>query len=252
MTKGIQTSALGMLPKTVKLEVIANNLANINTTGYKKSDVFIRELIKADLSLKSKGDGLQETNVLQEDKIDYSQGNILETKNPLDVAISGNGFFVIETPDGFKYTRNGNFTLSAEGSIVTSDGYRVMGDKGAIYLPNVALTQEKQINISAKGEVMVGKKYIDKLQLVDFNDENGDRNLKYAGNNLLVTDENFDINKMSVVNSNIKQGFLEQSNVNPLEEMIKMIELNTAMQMDQKSIRYQDLTLQQANEIGKL
>jgi flagellar basal-body rod protein FlgF len=252
MTKGIQTSALGMLPKTVKLDVIANNLANINTTGYKKSDVFVQELIKADLSLKSKGDGIDEKNIQQQQYIDYTQGVLLETKNPLDVAISGDGFFVVETPEGMKYTRNGNFTLSNEGSIVTSEGYRVMGEKGPIYLPNPALIQEKQINISSKGEVMAGKRYIDKLQLVDFSDENNKRELSYSGKNLMVTNENYDINKLSVANSTIKQGFLEGSNVNPLEEMVKMIELNTSMQMDQKSIRYQDMTLQQSNEIGKL
>jgi flagellar basal-body rod protein FlgF len=188
--------------------------------------------------------------IKQSQQIDFSQGSLQETKNTLDVAISGKGFFTVETPQGIKYTRNGNFTLASDGSLVTAQGDKVMGEKGVIYFPNPAKTQSAQVNISQKGEISIGSLPIDKLLIVDVPANSSSQDMKYAGDNLLTAGN---ISQVPI-NSNyeIKQGFLEDSNVNALEEMVKMIELNTSMQMDQKAIRYQDMTMQQVNDIGRI
>jgi flagellar basal-body rod protein FlgG len=250
MIKGLHTSALGMAPKSLKLDVIANNLANINSTGFKKSNVFVRELIKADIAVREGNTKPIDEMIKQSQQIDFSQGTLLETKNPLDVAISGKGFFVIETPQGTRYTRNGNFTLASDGSLVTAQGFKVLGEKGTIYFPNPAKTQSKQINISQKGEISIGTLPIDKLQIVDIPVDSISQDVKYAGENLFSAQN---VTPMSINSKyEINQGFLEESNVNALEEMVKMIELNSNMQMDQKAIRYQDMTLQQTNDIGRI
>jgi flagellar basal-body rod protein FlgF len=250
MIKGLQTSALGMAPKTMKLDVIANNLANVNTTGFKKSNVFVRELIKADIAVREGTTKPIDSMINQTQKIDFSQGILQETKNPLDAAISGSGFFTIETPQGVRYTRNGNFNLSSDGSLVTAQGYKVLGEKGPIYLPNAAKSQSKQFNISKKGEISIGTQPLDKLLIVDVPAESLTQDVKYSGENLFMAKN---ASQMPINSSyEINQGFLEESNVNALDEMVKMIELNTSIQMDQKSIRYQDMTLQQTNDIGRL
>lgn len=253
MVKGLHTIALGMLPKTLKIDIIANNIANVNTTGFKKSNLFVRELIKADLVGKEKELNDKTYKVPQTFNIDFSQGRIDETKNPLDLAIEGNGFFVVEKDNGLRYTRNGHFNLSEDGALVTSDGYKVMGQGGEIYIPEPQKIDQSQITITKKGEIYIGKKLIDKLQIINFpQEENGVNKLKYEGNNLFVAPDNYSHEISDEREYVIHQGFLESSNVNALEEMVQMMELNSALQIDQKVIRYQDSSLQQANEIGRI
>jgi flagellar basal-body rod protein FlgF len=253
MVKGLHTTALGMLPKTLKIDVIANNLANVNTTGFKKSNLFVRELIKADLVGNQSNLSDPFNKIPQTADIDFSQGKLEQTKNPLDLAINGEGFFAVETDNGVKYTRNGNFTLSADGAIVTTDGYKVLGEGGELYIPDPQKIQADQLTVAKNGEIYIGKKLIDKLQVVNFpKDENGKSKLQYAGNNLYSAPNDYSNETSDVRNYEIQQGFLEGSNVNALEEMVNMMQLSSAIQIDQKVIRYQDNSLQQANEVGKV
>ncbi len=253
MVKGLHTAALGMLPKTMKIDVIANNLANVNTTGYKKSNLFVRELIKADLVGKKNSLNDPAPAIPQTFDIDFSQGKLDETKNPLDLAINGDGFFAVETDNGTKYTRNGHFTISEDGKLVTNDGYSVLGQGGEIFIPDPQKVQQSQLVVSRKGEIYIGRKLIDKLQIEAFpQDENGKSKLQYAGNNLYSAPNNYSNESADLKNYEIHQGFLEGSNVNALEEMVQMMALNSAIQIDQKVIRYQDNSLQQANEVGRV
>jgi flagellar basal-body rod protein FlgG len=253
MVKGLHTAALGMLPKTVKMDVIANNIANVNTTGYKKSSLFQRELIEASLVGKDKELSDPIYKIPQTFDIDFSQGRIEETNKTLDLAIEGEGFFVIDTDKGLKYTRNGNFTLSNEGALVTSEGHKVLGEGGEIYIPDLHKAQINQLTITQEGNILLGRDKIDKLQVVVFpEDETGHNVLKYEGHNLYTAPDEYAYESVDASGYRIHQGFLETSNVNVLMEMVEMIQLNIAMQIDQKVIKTQDSSLQQANDVGKL
>jgi len=179
---------------------------------------------------------------------DYSQGNLNQTGNPFDVAISGRGFFVVETPNGIRYTRNGNFTLATDGTIVTSQGYPVMGDGGRIRLPEYEKLQKDDVLITTEGEIIVNKNVVSKLQIVDFpqpyhlQKEKGVLFVNTSGINPIEVDEG----------TLLRQGFLEESNVNAIEEMVKLIELSRDYESGQKAINYQDSSLERANEVGRV
>ena len=110
MYHGVQEAMRGCLVQQTRLETVANNLANATTTGFKKDSLYFDEMLRA------------------KTKTNLTQGNMRQTGNPLDLAISGDGFFKVETPYGIRYTRNGKFLVNAEGVLVTSEGDPVMGD----------------------------------------------------------------------------------------------------------------------------
>ena len=140
MLKGLYLSKAGMLPQKQQLEVAANNLANINTIGYKKEDIFFRHLVNA-VNASDPAQG--------EQKIDFSEGALRHTGNPLDAAIVGDGFFVVQTDQGEAYTRNGSFSLDGEGRLVTQSGDPVLSDSGELQI------QGKSVKINEKGELLV-------------------------------------------------------------------------------------------------
>jgi len=123
MIKGIFTSAAGMLPRITQLEVLSNNLANLNTTGYKGDVIHFRRLLDARLLFEQGPNAVPVEEVLT----DFEQGSLEATHNPLDFALQGDGFFVVKTESGLRYTRNGHFELSGEGFLVTEDGHAVQG-----------------------------------------------------------------------------------------------------------------------------
>ncbi len=150
MVRGIYTAASGMMTQRHRLDVIANNLANIDLTGFKK-DLSIQRAFPELLIRRLNDDGLYkfpkgylETAPVvgklgvgvEENEIytSFAQGPIKITGNPLDLALTDVGFFVVQTPEGERYTRNGSFTLGREGILVTKDGYPVIGEKGYVYL----------------------------------------------------------------------------------------------------------------------
>src|SRR5579872_644462 len=152
-----------------ELDVVANNIANINTTGYKADGSMFEEF----LSSSARGAGTASRVSFVQDRgtwRDMSAGPIEHTGNPLDVAVSGKGFLVVQTPRGERYTRNGLFQINADGELVTSDGYQVLGDGGPIKLQRT----DRQVQISADGTISVreGSSKVDsqrgKLRLVSF------------------------------------------------------------------------------------
>ncbi|HCV43046.1 MAG TPA: hypothetical protein DGH68_06145, partial [Bacteroidetes bacterium] len=215
MIKSIHTSGAGMEPMMTRLEVIANNLANMNTTGYKRDEVFM-QLVKDAALLQAQGKG--DLSEVQVERItDFSDGSLNPTNNPLDVAVQGRGFFVVDTPQGLRYTRNGNFTLTSSGTLVTAQGDPVMGVNGRIQLPDLQNLKRGQIVISESGEIDVDNRSIARLRVVDFGAGTG---LTKQTSSLFVAPAGVlpsDIREDSV---QIRQGFLEGSNVEGLEEMI--------------------------------
>ena len=134
MLKGLNISQAGMIPRQRQLEINANNLANITTVGYKKDNVFFRHLVE---SMDASPDESEKSAVKNgEVQTDFTAGSLQKTGNPLDLAIVGDGFFVVNTPDGEVYTRNGNFTMDSDGRILTADGFSVMGSGGEMQVKN--------------------------------------------------------------------------------------------------------------------
>lgn len=235
MIKGIYDAARSLQEKMRNLEVVANNLANINTTGYKRQVPFSEVISKA---------GQATLNQYT----DYRQGETVQTSDPLNMAITGNGFFVLQTENGLKVTRNGSFKISQNGFLVNQDGYKVMGRNGAINISDFMLDKESGIQISKSGELRVGKNDVDSLMIVRLTDpqaalRDGGSNFDAGGSSYQVADDSQYV---------VQQGYLEESNVNPIQEMQQMIQLNSDFNSAHKMINYLDRSLNEANQIGKV
>ncbi len=235
MIKGIYTAARGLNSRMKNLEIVANNLANLNTTGFKRELPFseiMNQYGKIDIKKAT----------------DFQQGNLTETSNPLDFAISGNGFFVIQTETGTELTRDGKFNISIDGYLVTQQGNKVLGKNGPISVNNLSLDNNKKLTVSSDGEIKYGDDVIDTLLVANLN--NPEQSVRSTGVNFKTGDDGF---KIASPNSFIiKQGFQEESNINPIMEMQAMIQLNTEYDSAHKMINYLDRSLGQANQIGKV
>jgi len=233
MIKGLYHAAAGMLPRMNQQETVGNNLANVNTTGFKADHRFFQTELNNTIIQSGQYGEIQE---FSEDEVslvtDFSQGSLSETRNPLDIAINGDGFFVLETGDINSFTRNGNFMVNAEGELVNSRDYKVLGENGPITIVG------REVVISADGSVVVDGVLIDKIKIVDFEEP---YDLRRNGFGYFIPTVNFE--EIDSENMTIKQGFLENSNVDPIAEMVRMIELNRNYESCQKAIHAQDTSL---------
>ncbi|MFW6409458.1 MAG: flagellar basal-body rod protein FlgF [Halanaerobiales bacterium] len=251
MIKGLYTSAASMLTNKRQLDVVSNNLANADTTGYKKDETIQEAFPEMLLSRMSGGEkeatiGELGTGVnIDETYTSHRQGNLQRTGNELDLAIEGEGYFVVDTPMGESYTRNGNFTLNNEGQIVTQQGYPVLGEDGE----PLQTINERDIHVDGNGQIHLGDLEGGSLQVVDFEDSS---DLEKVGDNLYQPVED-DIESEEAEDYSVAQGHLEQSNVNIVREMVNMIEANRHYQTNQKVIQKADSTLDQAvNQVGRV
>lgn len=247
MIKGLYASSNGMPPMLVKLEVIANNLANMNTSGFKKDGLFVQLMtdpgIAPAVGTGELSDRLQTIRVT-----DFSEGSLVQTSNPLDLALQGHGFFVVQTPQGLRYTRNGNFTVALDGTLTTVDGFPVLGKDGTIKFPDLQQLAQESVTILPSGEIQVGTKAIGALRIVDFEDT---ARLKKSGAALFSLDPTDDAGLHEVELPTVRQGYREESNVDGIAEMIEMIEITRHFESNQKAIASQDATLEKALEAGK-
>ena len=242
MIKGIYTSGSGMLPRMLKQDIFANNMANANTVGYKKDNVFLQQLEKARQNRDLVTDLEWETPMVDDVYIDFGQGQLQETKQPLNVAIDGNGFFVVETDDGERYTRSGVFQLTAEGNLIDSNGNNVLSDAGPIVING------DEVVINQEGTVFVDGNEVSRLRVVDFNQP---YNLTKVNEGYLVPESPEDA-PQDAQGVEIRQGFVEASNVNIIESMVDMIISFRAYEAGQKAIHSQDETLDKAvNDLGR-
>jgi flagellar basal-body rod protein FlgG len=247
MIKGIYSSEAAMRPKMARMEVLANNLANINTTGFKRDRVFVRML---EQSSQAAADGRGDmTGVTTGRYIDTTSGSLQQTDNPLDLAIDGDGFFAVQTPRGTRLTRNGNFTLSKEGVLTTAEGYPVMGMNGAIQLPQRDRLDVRSLAITQSGEVVMDKEPLGQLRIMV--PERADA-LQKDHESLMFVDQSERLLDVAPDKVSVRQGFVEESNVEGIEEMIAMIELSRGFETDQKMIQSQDATLDRSLEIGRV
>ena len=209
-------------------ETITNNMANINTAGFKRrSNAFSKSLQEQMKGVDRYTPGSIELN----SSLDFSQGNISETGRPLDFAISGKGFFVIETPNGPLYTRNGIFQTNQNRQIINSQGQIVAGEGGPITIPSdVGISQ---VNVSSDGSVIVGDITIGKFQLVDFKDN--EAKLVPTGDSCYQMPDN-NIQPVAAENIIVKQGSQEVSNVKMIDELVDMIMVSRLYEANMKFV----------------
>ncbi len=235
MIKGIYHAARSLNNHMRNLERISNNLANINTIGYKRDGIFVEILNQY---------GTAEIKT----PIDLSQGNLSQTGNPLNLAIQGEGYFVCHSEGQYELTRNGSFLISEDGFLVNQKGQKVLGRNGEINLLKYIVDREQSISINEEGEIRVGEEIIDTLLIAQNSDKQnqlGNLGLKY-----------FDFSEIDLDNTQsnyrIIQGYLEESNVNPIEEMENMIRVSKDYETSYKIVQSLDDSIQKANEIGKV
>ena len=242
MNNGLYTAFLGMRSRQRTLDTQANNIANASTTGFKAE-----RLIYSSFEAEKKGTSDTQNLVAgvgTSSGTDFTAGSIRETGRPLDVAIDGDAFLQIQTTQGVRYTRAGNLSLDASGQLVTKDGNLVVGERGAITVP-----QGGEISIGHDGTLAVGGQIVDTLKLVRFN--NPSAALTKEGNGLFLSTGVEQ--PLQNVNSKILQGTLESSNINPISEMVAMINNNREFESLQKnvSLLMNDLGRKISGEIGK-
>lgn len=200
-----------------QMDSIANNLANLQTAGYKgdrlKFEEFVMPVAKMDGMAGNDGEisFVHQARQLR----DFSQGDIIATSNPLDIAINGDGWFAVETPEGERYTRNGHLKVDSEGRLTTAGGNPILGLGGAIVLA----PEETDLIIASDGTISTQDGEKARLRIVTFDDE---QRMKKIGNTLFATDEQ----PKPSSNPQVAQGMIEQSNVQSVVELARMIEVS--------------------------
>jgi flagellar basal-body rod protein FlgG len=258
----MRTAAAGMMAQQLNIDTIAHNLANVNTTGFKKSRAEFQDLMYQTLrasggSLNSR---LRETNEIQvgtgavptATQKSFLQGDIQSTSNPFDLAIVGEGFFQIRRPDGtMGYTRDGSFKLSADGTLVTSHGY--------VLEPGISLASDaKNLAVSREGVIEVHEGTADapsrvgQIEVARFVNVAG---LKAIGDNLFVETPASGAPIVGTAGTEgfgeIQQAYLESSNVDVVEEMVSMIVAQRAYEINSKTIKTVEEMLQMANNLKR-
>lgn len=250
MIRGWYIGASGMNAQQERLNAISNNLANVDTAGYKR-DVTVSKEFSQLLLRRHEADGVYKTSngsydvapivgklglgvETNENFTQFEQGSFRDTHTATDFALGSEGFFAVQTPNGERYTRNGNFILGKEGILETKEGYPVLGENGIIRL------EDDKFHLDQDGMLYTKEgDLVDRIKVVRFDNE---RYLKKQGDNL------WNSNNISgdayiaegVERPKIIQNYLEMSNVNVVNEMVRMIEVNRAYEANQKSIQSED------------
>ena len=248
MMRSLWSAASGMIAQQTNVDNIANNLANVNTHGYKRDTLAFSdtmayyahdEIREPLMTVRSKSLFPEPKNMARSriavSVVDFSQGSMKFTGDPLDLAIAGdNAFFRVETPNGQFLTRNGHFVLSNDGTIMTPQGYTLQGDGGAIQVP----PGTRNITISGDGQVHA----------------DGELNMEKFGHNLFKPRDNVNVTEGDGYGggARVEQGFVEAANVEVVSEMVNMIETNRQFEAYQKIMQTAD-TIDKAacDKVGK-
>lgn len=223
-----------------QLDMVSNNLANMNTTAYKSMQPHFSEYVS-----KSKTD-----EKLLADKLsfvhdfgivrNFTEGAFSSTENPFDLAIHGEGYFAVETPEGVRYTRNGQFKLNNDGMLVTTTNYAVLDDNNN---PIFIAPEETQFDVTRDGTILTENGPVANIQVVEFDDR---QKLRATHDGLYRNAEN---NPMAAVRPNVEQGMIETSNVNAVVEMSEMIKLQRAYENVQMMIDSEHSRRQSAMQV---
>lgn len=237
----------GAVAQQAKMELITNNLANVGTTGFKKDIAVFTGITAPQVGEVDPITDPATFGSLSHTITDFSPGAIKVTGEPLDIAIEGEGFFAISTPQGTRYTRNGNFTLNTEG-LLSLGTFPVEGSGGPISLPAGQVMIDPAGKILVKGvEAGAEQIEIDTIPIYTFSKPD---DLKKIGGNLF---EVVGGGAIPAIESRVLQGALEGSNVNPVEEMVAMVAVMRLYEASQKAIQTADeIAGKAANDLGRL
>lgn len=242
MRDSTYSAMFGAMSAEHRMNTIANNLANVNTSGYKKDslafhDTFMRfahdSMIDAKPFLRD-AEMWPRPHVMARPRLaaqqtDFVQGHMEVTGNPLDFAIHGEGFFKVRTPQGDFYTRNGRFTVNAEGTLVNEDGYMVLAQGGPVQIP-----QGAEVVVDGAGMFRTAAEELGRLDVVSVGDPTV---LEKLGKNLYGVKPGKEAAEAPVPReTSVSQGYLEKSNVEVVEEMVNMIEVQRGFELYQKMI----------------
>ena len=263
MLRGLYMATSGMDVLQVAMEGVGNNIANVSTPGYKK-DTYLMKTFPEMLIIEKGGPVNKVGNLhyrhnravgisgigarITDVKVDYSMGNVYETGDKTDVLLKGPAFFAIEYPGAsdpgrILYTRNGAFRVDANGYLVTGGGHQVQGEQGGIYIGE----GEQRLTIDREGVVLIDDQRVDKLKLVEFSDMDA---LYKEADDMFVDENGIGEPAQSTT---VIQGFLEGSNVNPVDEMATLINVARAYETTQRIIQTQDELLSKAvNQVGSI
>ncbi len=249
MIRGLYIAATGMQTQQNRMDVVTNNLANASTTGYKEDtlltrsfqDMMVERLDDPSVVSRSKMMGPLNSGIhIDEIRTSFGAGTLEASDLSTDLALSGDGFFVVQTAQGERYTKAGNFSIAADGTLTTSEGYAVLGQNGPIQVGNSSFT------VSSDGRVTSANGN-DQLRIVSFADNQG---LRKEGGNLYT---NYNTQLIEGSDAQVHQGFLETSNVDLTSQVVDMINIQRNYELNQRVIRMMDERLGRAvSEIGKL
>lgn len=262
MLRALHTAALGMSAQQTGVDNIANNLANANTTGYKRSTIVFQDLLYQTIQASGQAEagGATQPASLQighgaapvATVRNFTQGGFIETGNALDLAINGNGFFQVRNPDGsVAYTRDGTFTLSAEGTLVTQTGLPLEPD---ISIPpeavEIHVSQDGLVSARLQGDAEMTD--LGQIELARFANPGG---LQPLGGNLYQQTEASGEPTLSAPGQDglgvVRQGFLEAANVDVVQEMVNLIAAQRAYEINSKMITTSEEMLQLANNLKR-
>lgn len=256
MIRGFYTSVSGLITLQNEQDVITNNIANVNNTGYKKreltkqsfEDVMIsnRQKLLGDKYVRNDIGNLNLGVKVRDVETVFTQGSFKSTDNMTDLAIDGRGFFVAQNGNKEVYTRDGNFKINQQGYLITSDGCEVLGINNTTGAKEPIYVGDKKFSLDGENNINIdGIGVTDKLLTADFNNYSS---LKPLGENYITLDTPIYNTKVKVA-----QNVLESSNVDPSEEMVKLMEVKRQFETNQKFVKMQDETLQKATtELGRV
>jgi len=248
MLRGLYTAATGLSAIMLRNDIETNNLTNTKTNGYKKEEVIFKSFqshlnyrmgYERPAASEKAPIGKLGRGVMIDDVVTYAnvQGQLTNTGRDMDLAIQGSGYLVVQDAQGANsYTRNGSLNLDQNSRLTTGEGYLVLGQKGSIEIKG------QQLVIQEDGQVYVDGEYVDTLLLVDLVDP------QKIGNSLFASD-----NPPTGAMGKILQGYLEQSNADPIEGMTKYLKNLRAYEANQKVVQAYDATLEKTvNEVGRV
>lgn len=254
MIRGLYTSGLGMKTQMKKLDVVSNNLANVDTAGFKKDQTVVSSFpemlmtriqdTKNNVKVPTPIGNVTLGSQIDEIYTNFAQGAFKRTDETFHVALQGDGFFTIDTPNGERFSRDGSFVIGANGQLTTQEGNHVMGETGVITLGDDFLSQQREVFIDERGRITIDGDYLDTLRIVNFEDQS---QLSKMGDNL------YEANGQTIpFEGQVLQGFIESSNMNPVNAMVDLITVSRTYEANQKMIHVHDTLMGKAvNEVGK-